>query len=109
MSRVERDLEFTRGDDVSETFHWQDGAGTTINITGRTYAAQIRKDPDATAYWSFTPTVSGAAGNLTLTMLTAVTTTIPPGRWYWDLQETISGLKNTVMAGRVTVWADTTR
>jgi hypothetical protein len=80
-----------------------------IVTTGRTYAAQIRTDPDSFADWVFTPTVTGAAGQLTLTMLAAVSSTVPPGRWYWDLEETIAGVKDTVLAGRVTVRPDVTR
>ena len=109
MTRATLDIEFTRGDDVVRLFSWQDDNGDTIDTTGRTYAAQIRTNPDAPADWVFTPSLDGAAGQLTLTMAAAITATIPPGRQYWDIEETIDGVKSTVFGGRATVWPDVTR
>jgi hypothetical protein len=101
------------GDDESVTITFTDKTtGSPVNITGRTYRAQIRRSPNDTtilASWTCTIT-SGSTGKLTLTLAGAVTATLDAGFAVWDLEETTTGgLVSTPLAGRVTVVQDVTR
>ena len=109
---ADQDLTITRGD--TETLVvtiTSDEAGTPVNITGRTYRAQIRLTPDSnTVKASFTCTVtSGANGQVTCVLAAADSAALPVGLGYWDLEETASGVVSTILAGNVTVLADVTR
>jgi hypothetical protein len=64
-------LTIRTGDDESVTITFSDKAtGTAINLTGRTYRAQVRRTPtDSTSLASWVCTLTNAAGGvLTLTM-----------------------------------------
>jgi hypothetical protein len=84
-----------------------------VDITGRSYAAQIRTTTDAsTALATFTcAIVSGPAGTLTATLSSATTAALTPGLGVWDLQETnpIGPVVITLLAGPVTIVQDVTR
>lgn len=107
-----QDLIITRGDtEVIVATLTSDDNGTPINITGRTYRAQIRSTQDSTTIKaSFTCTVpTGTDGKVTCTLSAADCATLTAGRYYWDLEETASGVVSTILAGDVTVLADVTR
>lgn len=96
---------FRAGDDVAETYHWEDIADVTIDLSGRTFLAQIRPSQNSASAWDFTVTTDLVAGNVTLSMPGAITATIPLGRFYWALRDTTTstGLGRVVIAGRVSV------
>jgi hypothetical protein len=106
-----QDLTITRGDTETVVVTLTTDGTTAINITGRTYTAQLRSTPDiAVISASFTCTVTnGAAGEVTCTMASTASAELSPGFYYWDLQENASGTISTVLAGTVTVLADVTR
>ena len=108
---VKQNLVMTRGDTETLVITMKTEANAPIDITGRTYRAQIRASKDAGAIdASFTCTVTNAvAGEITCTILPAVTETLSVGIHYWDLEETASGVVSTVLAGSVNVLADVTR
>ncbi len=108
---ADQDLIITRGDTETIVATIQNDAGTAINITGRTYRAQIRSTQDSTTIrGSFTCTVTdGAAGQVTCVLSAADSATLSPGLAYWDLEENASGIISTILAGSVTVLADVTR
>lgn len=107
-----QNLTITRGDTetIVVTILSDDGV-TPINITGRTYTSQIRTTPNSSIISaSFTCTVTnGAAGQVTATLLPAVSALLEPGYYYWDFQENASGVISTIFSGQVTVLADVTR
>lgn len=108
----DQDLTITRGDTETLVITLtSDDAGTPINITGRTYRAQIRSSQDSkTIKASFTCVVtSGSAGQITCTLAAADSATLLPGIAYWDLEENASGVITTILSGNVTVLADVTR
>lgn len=84
---------------------------TPVDITGRTYAAQLRTSPDiATISATATCAITNAAGGVMQAVFSAASTsTLSPGYYYWDLQENASGTITTVLQGTVTVLADVTR
>jgi len=108
---AKQNLSMTRGDTETVVITMADSAGAPINITGRTYRAQIRTTKDsASISASFSCSVtSGVGGQVTCTILPAVTETLATGISYWDLEETNSGVVSTILAGTVNVLADVTR
>lgn len=108
---ADQDLTITRGDTETIVVTITSDGSTPINITGRTYLAQIRTSPDnTTVKAAFTCTVTdGANGQVTCTLSATNSATLPVGIAYWDLQETASGVVSTILSGNVTVLADVSR
>lgn len=105
------DLTITRGDTETIVVTLTTDDVTPINITGRTYAAQLRTTPNISVVSaSFTCTVTdGANGVVTCVLSSTSSALLSPGYYYWDLQETASGVVSTLLSGTVTVLADVTR
>jgi hypothetical protein len=106
-----QDLTITRGDTETVVVNLTSDGTTPINVTGRTYTAQLRTTPDISIVSaSFTCTVTnGANGQITCVLAPAVSALLSPGYYYWDLQENASGAISTLLSGMVTVLADVTR
>lgn len=85
--------------------------GTPINITGRTYNAQIRPTADSTAITAtFTCTVTnGTAGQFVCTLSAATTAALSAGQAVYDIQETNGSTVTTLLQGPVFVVQDVTR
>jgi hypothetical protein len=111
MAPANLPLQIRIGDTETVSVTIQDAAGAPVNISGRTYAAQIRTTTDAaTALATFTcAIVSGAAGTLTATLSAATTAALTPGLGVWDLEETSGTTVTTLLAGSVTIVQDVTR
>lgn len=110
MAAGKRDIEITQGDDYSHVVTMTNSSGA-INITGRTYMAQLRKVktqvlPDASLVVVVT---NGVAGELTMTLGHVATAALPTGCYKWSLQEDIGGTLTTILKGEATVVADPTR
>ena len=105
-----RDISFYIGDDYTHVLNFEDSSCLPIDISGRTYAAQIRKIktqaiPDAT----FTCTVTnGPAGELTIFLTDIQTSVLVADGYFWDLKENVGALKTTILAGKCTVLQSTT-
>lgn len=99
------------GDTETVTVTLQDSAGAAINITGRTYQAQIRDTAASTAVLAtFTCSVTnGTAGVFACTLGTATTAALAEQTAVWDCQETNAGVVTTLLAGQVWVVQDVTR
>lgn len=108
---ADQDLTITRGDTETLVVTITSDGSTPVNITGRTYRAQIRSSQDSTTIKaSFTCTVTdGANGQVTCVLSATDSATLPVGIAFWDLEETASGVVSTILAGNVTVLADVTR
>lgn len=106
---AKRDIKITKGDDYSHVVTITNKTGP-INITGRTYTAEIKKvKTQALADVTITCTVTnGAGGEVTLTIPNSTTSTMPVDCSYWDLLENASGILTTILAGKVTVTQDVT-
>ena len=106
-----QDLTITRGDTETLVVTLTSDGTTPIDVTGRTYTAQLRTTPDISVVSaSFTCTVTnGATGQVTCVMSAASSAQLSPGYYYWDLQENASGVISTLRSGQVTVVADVTR
>lgn len=108
---AEQDIVITRGDTLTVVVIMTSDGTTPINITGRTYSAQVRQYPnDSTANGTMTCTVTdGAAGEVTCVLSATATAAINDGRYYWDLQENASGIISTPLGGAFVVLPDVTR
>lgn len=106
-----QDLTITRGDTETIVVTSTTDGTTPIDISGRTYSAQLRTTPDiAIVSASFTCTVTDAPnGQVTCVLSAANSALLDPGYYYWDLQENASGTISTLLSGTVTVLADVTR
>lgn len=108
------ELSITAGDDESWVFKFYQDTEKTIplDLTGRTYAAQVRIKPGDT---SATPAATLSTAVVTNTVTVSATATQTRAlrdagrRYYWDLEETVSGKKATLFKGGVTIFDDVTR
>jgi len=99
-------LSLDQATDFSTTVTVHNQAGTVINLTGATGIALMRK-----SYYSglnvyamgVTIPAPATAGNVTLTMSAAATQSVPPGRYFYDVSTTASGLTSRVLQGIVVV------
>ncbi len=99
------------GDTETVTVTLQNESGAAINITGRTYSAQIREKTSSTsALATFTCSISNAlTGKFACTLSSATTTNLSPLNAVWDLQENNGGVITTLLAGDVVISRDVTR
>ena len=106
-------LTLRMGDTESVTVTIQDENGSAVDISGRTYAAQVRANAeDTTILATFTCAIVNAAqGILTATLTSTETRALTPGLAVWDLQETnpVGPVVTTLLAGQVTIVQDVTR
>jgi hypothetical protein len=98
------------GDTETISLTITDSAGP-INITGRTYAAQIRAFPSSsTIVAAFTcAIVNAAAGTVACTLSATTTAALAPQTAAFDLQETNGAVVTTLLAGQVSIVQDVTR
>ena len=107
LGPAELNVRSLRGDTVALPFTITEG-GTPVDITGRIYAAKIRKAGRGTNPTPFTVEITDAdGGQILISMAAAVTATLG-GTYSWDLQQTSGGAVRTLVAGEWTFDADTT-
>lgn len=104
-------IDFVRGDDYSHVLAFQTVDCDPLDISGRTYAAQVRKHssqtvPDATFICVVTSDVDGI---VTITLTAVATAALSPGEYMWDLEERIASTTTTLLGGKVVVLSDVTR
>lgn len=107
-----QNITITRGDTETLVITIKDSAGVGINITGRTYRAQIRATKDATTISAaFTCVLTTpASGVVTCTLTPTQTGVLATGTQFWDFEETTAGgVVTTIVAGTVNVLADVSR
>ena len=108
---ADQDLTITRGDTETLVVTITTDGSTPVNITGRTYRAQIRSQQDSTTIKaSFTCVVTnGSVGQVTCTLSSVSSSALSAGLYFWDFEEDASGVISTILSGNVTVLADVTR
>lgn len=97
-------LTIEKGTDFSQALKLKTD-GSVINLTGYTFSAKMRKHAAATTYYTFTVTALAPASNgvVRLEMTDTTTSSIPAGRYIWDLLITISGVTTKAIKGTVIV------
>lgn len=97
--------------DFSTTVNVEDSNGDAINLSGYSAASQIRKSYYSSTADNFTATVTGTAnGEVTISMTSANTANMSPGRYLYDLVITSpAGAKTRVVEGIVTILPGVTK
>jgi hypothetical protein len=99
-----------QGATYSTTIDIADEYGVAINLTNYTGAAQMRKHYTSSNAASFTVSLGGADGTLTLSMSANATANIVAGRYVYDVELTSNtGVISRVLEGIVTVTPNVTR
>lgn len=100
-------LKFRRGDAVSLPINISED-GSLIDVSTRTYLAQIRKSTEATEVLAtFTVDTSSGADGIIVATLAAEDTVDLKGDYVWDLEDTSTG--KTLLGGKVTVEPDVSK
>jgi hypothetical protein len=99
------------GDTETVTVTLQDKDGVPINISGRTYTAQIRESAkSSTVLAEFTGSIINAAsGKFSVTLSATNSSNLQPANAVWDLQETYGSIVTTLISGTATISRDVTR
>ena len=109
------DLSLYRGDTRVWVVAFTADDGTSLDLSGRTWVAQIRSDLNRTDPVVATITVDdtdSATGSLTLTLTAAEAANLGPlddtgkATLHWDLQSDDAGIVQTWLAGKVKVVGD---
>ena len=106
------DITVKRGDTHTLTFRVKDDVtGQPVNLSGRTYLAQVRQYPD-TAIVAATYSVdtsSAASGQIVFTLAATTTAAMTAGPFRFDIQETNGTVIHTPVEGVWTLTADVSR
>ena len=107
------DLAIYTGTDFTQTFVLEDVQSNALkNLTGYSACSSMRRYESSSVAASFTTDFSSdrTDGKVTLTMLEATTSSLKPGKYFYDviLQDS-SGDKTRVIEGTVTVKRAVTR
>ena len=108
MAAGRRDITIVKGDDYAHVVTINEriaGVVTPINITGRTFTAVLKLTasqvvPTATFVCVVT---NGPAGEVTITMANAVTSTLVTGCYVWSLKQNTGGIITTILEGKADV------
>ena len=94
-----------QGADFTATFTIANNDSSVYNLYSSTAIARLRKHHSSTKSYDFTTTITIATGKVRLDMSDDVTSTLEPGRYYYDilLTNTSSGLKTRVIEGMAMV------
>lgn len=104
-------LSIIAGDTKTVNLTLKDASGTPVNITGRTYAAQLRGTiEDASPLVTFSCAIASAsAGTVTCTLSAASTGNLSAGDGVWSLRETNGSVVTTLLEGPVRISVSPTR
>jgi len=85
--------------------------GTPWNLTGYTFAMQVRRSASATAtLLNITSATMTSVGHVSVTVSAATMSDVPAGRWVYDIELTSSGGQVTrILEGRFIVKAQVTQ
>lgn len=105
------ELTIEQGANYSTTVTVNDSNGSPTNLTNYTAAAQLRKSYYSTTATAFTVAVANAAaGQITMSITSANTANLTPGRYVYDLLITSpTSVKSRVIEGIATILPSVTR
>lgn len=95
-----------QGADFASSFTITNADGSVYSLNGGSATSKIKKFPESTTSYSFSTTITVATGVISLAMTDTVTSTITPGRYFYDILVTSnSGIKTRVIEGMALVTA----
>jgi hypothetical protein len=103
------DYRIRRGDDFADTVTISEGTPlAAVDVSSRTYTAQVRQTPDGEVVATMTIDMTDAAtGVVGYSIQDSVTATML-GEYVWDFQQASPAIR-TLMGGKFKVEADVTR
>lgn len=101
----------TRGDDFAAELTIQEGEPLApVDVSARTYTAQVRTNADATTVAAtFSVDMTDAATGIVVIRLADTVTDDLGGTYVWDFQQDSAGVIRTLVGGNFTVIDDVTR
>ena len=100
-SEATKSICWARGDSAARGFVIQDSDGVAENIAGRTYRLTVNTDknpnPGTELFTVIGVITDAAAGEVGFAPSTITT---DPGKYFYDLEETVGGLVDTRIKGR---------
>ena len=99
-----------QGADFASSFTITNSDGSVYNLLNNVATARLKKYTESTTSYDFSTSITVSTGQITLTMTDEVTSTIPSGRYYYDilLTNNVTGLKTRVIEGMALVTASIT-
>ena len=98
-----------QGANFSEVFTSTETDGTATNLAGYSGSAKIKKFPSSNSSTSFNVGITSAVGEVAIALTSGKTTSIKPGRYYYDVVLTSStGLVSRMVEGMALVTAGIT-
>lgn len=106
-------LVIDQGTDFSTSIDLTDDDGTPTDLTNYTGAAKIKKHYTSSTSYSFDVTISAGQGKVTIVANNEVTSSIPHGRYVYDLELTNNNVSpvtiSRIMEGIVTITPEVTK
>jgi hypothetical protein len=105
-----RDLSTEQRDDLTHVVLFQDGAGLPLDVSGYVFTSQVRRRwSDETVDGEFDVDMGEAAqGTVIFTLPSAVTETLTPGKYRYDVRQS-NGRLLTILKGEFVVEGEITR
>ena len=93
-----------QGSDFVTEIQVASATGDDADLTGYTFAAQLRKTYASTTYTAFTASVVNASqGIIKIELSNAQTLALKAGRYVYDVEATLSGVITRIVEGQITV------
>lgn len=105
-------LVINAGANFSQTFTLESGdTNSALDLTGYTVSAQMRKYAGSSTATTFTANIvsPGSLGKIIISLTSAQTTDLKPGRYVYDVVVTQNSTKTRVIEGMVLVREGVTR
>ena len=98
-----------QGSDFTETFTSTESDGSASNLSGYTGTARMKKHFSSTSSTSFSVSITGSTGEVSIAMTSGVTVGLTPGRYQYDVRlESPSGAVSRLVEGMALVEAGIT-
>ena len=102
-------LVIPQGADFTEIFTSTETDGSTSNLNGFSGVSKLKKHPSSTSSHTFAVGITSTSGEVSIAMTAAATTTIKPGRYFYDVYLTSpSGSISRLVEGQAEVTAGIT-
>ena len=78
-------INLEQGADYSSSFTITNANGSIYNLLNCSADAKLKKHPGSTTSYPFTTSLTVSTGRIDLSMTNSLTSTIPPGRYFYDI------------------------
>jgi hypothetical protein len=96
MAVPDVNITIEQGTDYVKTFTIKNSDNSVLDLTGYTSYAKIAKYPNATDATPFSVGIASTAGQIIISMANTITSTLDPGRHYYDVVIVSAGGTGTV-------------